>query len=109
MSKRVAVKYCGGCDPEFDRVGFFATISAAADSIKWVSLDDPGCDTVLVVAGCARACPEQNPEMARYRAVCVKHDRVSTAEIVQALLSITPPTAKAAVARGPEEREKNEN
>ena len=65
MSTRIALKYCGGCDPEFDRVELFAKIRpAAADSIEWVGLDDHGFNTVLVIAGCARACPEQHPEIA---------------------------------------------
>jgi hypothetical protein len=87
MSKRVALKYCGGCDPAFDRVELFARIRAAADSIEWLSLDDQGFDTVLIIAGCARACPEQNPEIAPYRAISIQHDRLSAGEIVQALLN----------------------
>jgi hypothetical protein len=88
MSTRIALKYCGGCDPEFDRVGLFAKVrSAAADSIEWVGLDDFGFNTVLVIAGCARACPAQRPEIALYRAIFLQNDRLPAAEIIQALLS----------------------
>ena len=88
MSKRVALKYCGGCDPGFDRVELFAKIRAAAgDSIAWVSFDDRGFDTVLMIAGCDRACPEQNPEISPYRVISIKHDRLDAGVIVKALLS----------------------
>jgi hypothetical protein len=104
MSTRIALKYCGGCDPEFDRVELFAKIrSAAADSIEWVGFepvspadaasaaagveDDHGFNTVLVIAGCARACPAQHPEIAPYRAILLQHDRLPAAETVQALLN----------------------
>jgi len=104
MSKRVALKYCGGCDPGFDRVELFTKVRAAAgDSIEWVSLDDPDFDTVLLIAGCDRGCPEQNPEISPYRVISIKHDRPDAGEIVNALLSngdnISPPlTAAGAIA-----------
>jgi hypothetical protein len=88
MSKRVALKYCGGCDPGFDRVELFTKIRAAAgDAIEWVSFDERGFDTVLMIAGCDRACPEQNPEISPYRVISIKHDRVDAGAIVKALLS----------------------
>lgn len=88
MSKSVALKYCGGCDPGFDRVELFTRIRAAAgDSIEWVGLDDQGFDTVLMIAGCDRACPEQNPEISRYRVISIKYDRLDAGVIVKALLS----------------------
>ena len=88
MSKRVALKYCGGCDPGFDRVELFTRIRAAGgDSIEWVSLDDQDFNTILVIAGCDRACPEQNPEVFPYRVISIKHDRLDVGEIVKALLS----------------------
>ncbi len=88
MSKRIALKYCGGCDPGFDRVELFARVRAAAgDSIEWVSLDDPGFDTVLLIAGCDRACPEQIPEISPHRVISIKHDGLDAAAIVKALLS----------------------
>ncbi len=41
MSKRVALKYCGGCDPGFDRVEYIQRVRAAAgEAIMWVTLDD---------------------------------------------------------------------
>ena len=87
MSKRVVLKYCGGCDPGFDRVELFSMIRAAAgNSIEWVGLDDQDFDTVLIIAGCDRACPEQNPEVFPYRVISIKHDCPDAVEIIKALL-----------------------
>ena len=87
MSKRVALKYCGGCDPGFDRVELFAKVRAAAgDSIEWVTLDDRDFDTVLIIAGCDRACPGQDPETYPHRVISIKHNRLDAAAIVEALL-----------------------
>jgi len=88
MSKRIALKYCGGCDPGFDRVELFTRIrTAGGDSIEWVGLDDQDFDTVLIIAGCDRACPEQNPEVFQYRVISIKHDCPDAGEILKALLS----------------------
>ena len=39
--KKVALKYCGGCNPGFDRVAYVEKIkSAAGPDIEWVTLDD---------------------------------------------------------------------
>lgn len=56
---RVAIKFCGGCDPSFDRVEFFRGIkNAAGDSIEWLADVEPdGSQTVLMVCGCEKACP----------------------------------------------------
>ena len=63
MRKRVALKYCGGCDSGFDRVAHFERIRAAAgDSIEWVVVDDGRLDAVLIVSGCATGCPERSLE-----------------------------------------------
>lgn len=58
---RVAIKFCGGCDPSFDRMEFFRKIKAVAgDSIEWLEEgEQDGSQTVLMVCGCEKACPEE--------------------------------------------------
>ena len=57
---RVALKYCGGCDPAFERVEYFQLIDQAAGGrITWTTLEDAEQEAVLVVCGCATACPDQ--------------------------------------------------
>lgn len=89
MRKRIALKYCGGCDPGFDRVEYFNKIkNAAGDRIEWVTLDDPDFETVLVISGCDVACPtEHMVSTACRRIVSVRDDKSDPAEIVQSLLS----------------------
>jgi len=56
---KVAIKFCGGCDPAYDRMELFRRIKAEAGcSIEWLSADEQGCEAVLLVCGCLRACPE---------------------------------------------------
>ncbi|MCG6533863.1 MAG: hypothetical protein L7F78_04050 [Syntrophales bacterium LBB04] len=59
--RKVALKYCGGCDPAFDRVAYFNEIkSAALDRIEWVRPDDSDFQSLLVINGCLTACPERD-------------------------------------------------
>jgi hypothetical protein len=89
MRKRIVLKYCGGCDPGFDRVEYFKEIqNAAGDSIEWVSLDDRDLGTVLLISGCDTACPVENMVLrACRRIVVIRDDKRNPAEIVQSLLS----------------------
>ena len=56
---KIGIKYCGGCNPSFDRI-------AAAEKIRermkheteYVSYTDPEADLILVMAGCSTACAE---------------------------------------------------
>jgi hypothetical protein len=60
--RRVAVKYCGGCDPTYDRVAYFERVKAAAGGrVSWSYAGETGqCDGLLVIAGCPTACPERD-------------------------------------------------
>ncbi len=89
MRKRIVLKYCGGCDPGFDRVEYFKEIqNAAGDLIEWVSLDDLDFGAVLVISGCDAACPAENMALtACRRIVAIRDDKRNPAEIVQSLLS----------------------
>ncbi|MGA2731700.1 MAG: hypothetical protein ABSG35_03695 [Syntrophobacteraceae bacterium] len=89
MRKRIALKYCGGCDPGFDRVEYFKQIqNAAGDLIEWVSLDDRDLETVLVICGCDTACPVENRVLTACRSiVSIRDNKRNPAEIVQSLLS----------------------
>ncbi len=89
MQKKIALKYCGGCDPGFERVEYFQEIqNAAGDRIEWASLDDGDFQTVLVISGCDTACPTGNmAPAARRTIVSINDSKRDPAEIVQSLLS----------------------
>ena len=56
---KIGVKYCGGCNPSFDRI-------AAAEKIKerfkeeaeFVSYTDPDAEFIIVLMGCSSACAD---------------------------------------------------
>lgn len=57
--KTVGVKYCGGCNPQFDRVEAFSHLQECFEgSIRWVPCDETDLDAVLVICGCQTACAD---------------------------------------------------
>lgn len=57
---RIAVKYCGGCNPRYDRPGFRTRLEARlAGRAEFVNASAEGpFDLVLVVCGCTAACAD---------------------------------------------------
>lgn len=56
---RIGVKYCGGCNPRYDRTGFVARLKEElGGGVEWVNAGTAGepLDFVLVVCGCTAAC-----------------------------------------------------
>lgn len=52
---KIYVKYCGGCNPKFDRTQFVAQIKAILDA-EIVYADREEADICLLVSGCQRNC-----------------------------------------------------
>ena len=82
------MKYCGGCNPAYDRVAYVRRIQAAAgDRIEWVSPDEVGFTTIMLVCGCDKQCVK----MAEYeergcRIVRVRDSCRAPSEILSLLL-----------------------
>ena len=54
---KVGLKYCGGCNPAFNRVEFVKHLTASLDSVvEWVSFEDESISCLLIVHGCEIAC-----------------------------------------------------
>ena len=57
LKLRIGIKYCGGCNPEYDRVALIKQIQerleVKADFVPWERED---IDLVLVVCGCSASC-----------------------------------------------------
>jgi hypothetical protein len=57
--QRVAIKYCGGCNPDNDRVALVKRIKENLNGkVEFVSPDDESIDLVLAVEGCKTACAD---------------------------------------------------
>ncbi len=86
--KRVAVKYCGGCNPSYDRVRHVERIRrAAGERIEWVSPEGGRPEAVLVVGGCDRQCVDGvEYEKAGLRVVRIRDGRTAPEEVIGRLL-----------------------
>ncbi len=86
--KRVALTYCGGCDPAYDRVEYARRIqAAAAGRLEWVGPEAGGADCVLIVCGCERACAVADLRLGGdVQLVSVTHGRLPPEEIVTELM-----------------------
>lgn len=83
---RVALKFCGGCDPGYERREYWEDIARAAGAdIEWARLEDAGCQAVLLICGCPTACPEADMPPG-LRLVRLSDDRLAPAEVVKKLL-----------------------
>lgn len=59
MKLRVGIKYCGGCNPEYDRVAIVDHImQSLQDKIEIVRSESEDVDLILSVNGCSTACAD---------------------------------------------------
>lgn len=62
MKLRVGIKYCGGCNPEYDRVAILDHIKQSLqDEIETVRPESEDVDLILSVNGCSTACADLKP------------------------------------------------
>ena len=60
--RRIGLKYCGGCNPQYDRVQAVMSIKKRLeDRVELVSYEDRDAEGTLVVAGCPTACVYLKP------------------------------------------------
>ena len=56
---RIGLKYCGGCNPDYDRTAVAREIADKLEKdVKFVSPDCPGAAFILAVEGCGTACAD---------------------------------------------------
>ncbi len=83
---RVAVKFCGGCDPAYERVAYWEEIGqAAGQRVTWTRLEDPGNQAVLLICGCACACIEQEISTG-LPVVCLRDPQTPPQQVIAKLL-----------------------
>jgi len=88
--KRVALKFCGGCDPEYDRIAYCEKLHiTAGDRIEWARPDDNGCHAALLICGCPRACPENDLASTYPRCIIsITDDEEDSEEVIKKLMTI---------------------
>jgi hypothetical protein len=59
---KIRVKYCGGCNPRYDRVALVKRIEERLrGKASLVGAEDNGISLVLAVEGCSTACADLSP------------------------------------------------
>ncbi len=59
---RVGLKYCGGCNPEYDRVAVKNRIEKSLqDKVLFVSPESDDKEMILAIQGCKIACADLSP------------------------------------------------
>lgn len=54
---KIGVKYCGGCNPYYDRIGAVKMLERAIEPERLRSYKkEEAWDVILIVSGCAAAC-----------------------------------------------------
>jgi len=57
----IGIKYCGGCNPSYDRRKFFERLMNYYSNFLFEPAEDDICyDIVLIVNGCLRVCANHN-------------------------------------------------
>jgi len=68
--KRIGIKYCGGCNPGYERVEMIEQVRFRFnDRFLFFRHDEPDIEVMILLSGCHRACATQdlNPtEISRY-------------------------------------------
>ena len=86
---RVGLRYCGGCNPVYDREGYVAAIRRTAGTrIDWGVSGAEDVAAFLIVNGCPRECILEGlgARQEGCRVVLVQDDRAAPEEIVRRLL-----------------------
>ncbi len=72
IKKRIGIKYCGGCNPTYERVEMVEKIKfLVGGQFDFLPYDREGLDGLLLVQGCERACVLEslNPRKIPYLSV----------------------------------------
>ncbi len=59
--KKIGIKYCGGCNPGYERVEMIERIQFRFnDQFSFLRHDEPDIDLLILMSGCHRACAGEN-------------------------------------------------
>jgi len=61
MRKKIGIKYCGGCNPSYERVEMIQRVQSLLKDRFIFSVNDlQDLDVMVLVSGCPRACVNKN-------------------------------------------------
>ena len=59
--KKIGIKYCGGCNPTYERVKIIYRLqSRLKDQILFLRHNQKGLDVLVLISGCPRSCAIEN-------------------------------------------------
>ena len=59
--RKVGIKYCGGCNPGYERVEMIQRVQFRInDQFLFLRHDEPDIEVMVLVNGCPRACANKN-------------------------------------------------
>jgi hypothetical protein len=59
--KKIGIKYCGGCNPSYERVEMIQRLRSLLEGRFIFAADDlRDSDIMVLVSGCPRACPDKD-------------------------------------------------
>jgi hypothetical protein len=82
FTSRLAVKFCGGCNPALEREDIARKIREGLPASEWVSWEE-GADLVLIINGCTTACAERE-EIQKNSRACLEIQPGGVSEIKKA-------------------------
>lgn len=90
---RIGLKYCGGCNPSYDRVALVNALAARLNGlVRLVPFSNLSARHVLIVAGCRSACVDLSAFAGRH--VHLISDALDLELMIDELMSIAKGIAK---------------
>lgn len=84
---KTVIKFCGGCDPVYDRVEYGNRIRQAGSGlVEWMSLDETVYDTLLIINGCEKACPEVDLGPFKKKVISLIDNLIDPESVIQKII-----------------------
>jgi hypothetical protein len=77
IKKKIGIKYCGGCNPAYERVEMIQRVqSQLKDRFLFLRHDEPDIEVMVLISGCHRACASKylNPTKIPHCSVTGEND-----------------------------------
>lgn len=73
---KIGIKYCGGCNPRYDRINIANRIKKDIPGVEIVSASGGGSvDYVLVICGCTSACADRTGLNGKYGMTVITNEK----------------------------------